>query len=526
MAHTTLFNSLLSAFRISAFLNQNKNISIDEFIEKEKNAPQRELWKKEHSRRTFLKAAAFTAGGLLLPANAVLAKNKLAPRVVVVGAGISGLNAAYKLRKAGIYAKVFEASKRPGGRILTIKNMIFDGSTTEFGAEFIDTGHHEMHGLIKEFNLETIDVLKPGERDLKEVYYFNGMHYTYKDLIKAAIPYIDRFNKDFSFYRQDNLEMIKKFDDLSIAEYLNQVGVSGWFYDLLDAAYATDFGADIEQQSAVNFIDFASVDMKSKEFALYGESDERYKIKGGNQRIPDELFNRVKEQVRFEHVLEAISPAGSGYRLTFQKQNGAVMEVNADYVILAIPISILKEITFKVELPPLKKKAIKEIPMGQNTKFFIGLKSKPWRDQGYNGNFYTDQSCQSGWEHTRLQKGLEAGFTVFLAGSKSINAVKTPEQTNKYLADVNNIFPDSLSNGKRNYSNWRENPYIKGSYSVYLKGQTRALVPELRKPVGNIYFAGEQTSSENNGYMNGGAETGRLSAEAVIKKIKNYSYNK
>ncbi len=513
MAHSELLSKLRSAIKTAIFLNNNKDISIEE-LAKIKN-------QKRLSRRTFLKSSLVT-GGLLLPSRYVFAKDRLSPKVVIVGAGISGLNAAYKLKKAGIYAKVFEASKRTGGRILTVKNMIAEGSTTEFGAEFIDSGHSEMHGLVKEFGFDLVDVQRPGERDYKDTYFFGGKIHSEKEFIEEIKPFADQLNTDFTYYANQNMEMLKKFDKLSIAEYLKKVGISGWVYDLLDAAYCTDFGADIDEQSAINFIDFALIKQPEKELIMFGESDERFKIKGGNQMIVDQLYHRVREQVKLEHILESVTSNGSGYKLGFQMPNGSVSEVNADYLILAIPLSILKEIKFKVDLPPGKKKAIHEIPMGKNDKFFVGFKDKPWREKGLNGNFYTDESFQCGWDHTRLQKAKEAGYTFFLGGRRVTQAKLTAEQTLKYVNELNKAYPEvkDLYTGKRNYSNWCGNKYIKGSFSVFLKGQKMGLAQELKKPVGNIFFAGEQASMEDNGYMNGGAETGRTSAEAIIKRIK------
>jgi monoamine oxidase len=513
MARSELLSKIQSALRAAIFLNKNEHISYEEYTEIRKQ--------KTASRRTFLKTSAVAAGGLLLPSGFVYAREKLAPKVVVVGAGISGLNAAYKLKKAGIPSQVFEATKRAGGRIRTVKNFVSPGSTTEFGAEFIDSGHADMHALVKEFGFDLVDVLRPGERDYRDTFNFGGRFYSEKEMIEAMKPFAGELNRDFGYAETGNMEKLNHLDKLSIAEYLRMVGINGWLYTLLDAAYCTDFGDDIDRQSAINFIDFAKYS-KNKEFMLFGESDERFKIKGGNQRIVDELHHRVNEQVHLEKVLEAVTSNGSGYRLSFQNPNGSVSEVQADYLIMAIPLSILKQIAFKVDLTPGKVKAIKEIPMGKNDKFFAVFKDKPWRKMKLNGNLYTDEFWQCSWDHTRSQKIDNAGYTFFLGGSRTTMVKKTAEQTQSLVDGLDKIYHGVKAGytGKRNYSHWCDSPYTKGSYSVFLKGQALGLAEELRKPERNIFFAGEQTSAEDNGYMNGGAETGRAAAEAVVKRIK------
>jgi monoamine oxidase len=514
MTHSKSLSNIRLAIKSAIYLNKHKNISFEELSELKKQ--------KTSSRRDFLKTSLVVAGGLVLPVNQAFARNKLTPKVVVVGAGISGLNAAYKLKKAGIKADIYEASKRAGGRILSVKNLIFKDSVTEFGAEFIDSGHTEMHKLVKEFNFELIDVQKLGERDYKDTYFFGNKIYKEEDLVKEIIPFADKLSQDFKYYENEDFEMLKKFDTLSIAEYLKKIGISGWLYDMLDVAYCTDFGADITEQSAINFIDFAEFKDNNEDFLLFGESDERFKVKGGNQKIVDELHNRVKEQVKFEQELEAISDSGASYKLSFRSSNGSVSQVKADYIVLAIPISSLKNIAFKVEFNPYKKKAIKEIPMGKNNKFFASFKDKPWRTKKLNGNLYTDEFFQCSWEHTRLQESSLAGYTFFLGGSRTTMAKYTPEQTESFVQDLDKVYKGAkdLYLEPKGYTDWCNNPYFKGSFSVFLKGQALDLADELRKPVGNIFFAGEQTSAEDNGYMNGGAETGKISAEAIIKRIK------
>ncbi len=514
MAHTFLFDKLRSAIKTAVYLNQNKNISTDELISNRKSG--------EFSRRTFLKTSAIATGGLLLPASQVFAKTKIAPRVVVVGAGISGLNAAYKLKKSGINAQVFEASKRTGGRILTIKNLLGEGLTTEFGAEFIDSNHSDMHSLVKELGLGLVDVRIPSEDKYVDIFYFNGKNYYEKDIVEAALPFMNQLKKDFNAYYQGNIEFMKKLDSMSLSDYLKKVGITGWLYELIDSAFVIDFGGDLDKLSAMDFIDFAGIDSKKNEFKMYGESDERFKVIGGNQRLVDELAHRVKEHIKTEHILEAISANGNGYKLTFQKPNHSVIDVQADYLILTIPISMLREVKFNVEMTPLKKKAIKEIYMGKNTKFVAGFKSRLWREQGSNGNIYTDESCQCGWDNSRLQNGETGGYTFFLGGSKSEFAVKTLAQTKKYINQLSKIYPgvNADFNGKHGYTSWNENPFMKGSFSCYLKGQRYEMAEELRKPVGNIFFAGEQTSAVFNAFMNGGAETGRLGAEFVMARVK------
>src|SRR5688572_18604966 len=90
-----------------------------------------------------------------------------APRIAIVGAGVAGLNTAYKLKQAGLTATIYEGASRTGGRMFTARDLLADGLTTELGGEFLDTNHEEMFRLMTEFGLERLDTRAPAAEALK-----------------------------------------------------------------------------------------------------------------------------------------------------------------------------------------------------------------------------------------------------------------------------------------------------------------------------------------------------------------------
>src|SRR4026207_1982397 len=176
------------------------------------------------------------------------------------------------------------------------------------------------------------------------------------------------------------------------------IGVAGGVRELVDGAYVTEYGLDSAEQSALNFVFLiGSGDLEDDEaFTLLGESDERYKVRGGNQRVVDELAKRVQPQIQMLHRLEAIRSKGSGYTLTLQHEGRAVDE-DADLVIVTIPFSMLRDVKIDVDLPAVKRKAIAELGYGANAKVMVGFKSRPWERRGYAGNIYSDETFQLAW---------------------------------------------------------------------------------------------------------------------------------
>src|SRR3954451_14635806 len=118
------------------------------------------------TRRDFLRGAgalgaAGLAGGVLGAPVARAAQGGANPRVVIVGAGLAGLTAAYRLRQAGIDAQVHEASDRLGGRCWTIRGVFAEGQIAEHGGELIDTGHLEVKQLAQELGLNLDNLVSP-----------------------------------------------------------------------------------------------------------------------------------------------------------------------------------------------------------------------------------------------------------------------------------------------------------------------------------------------------------------------------
>ncbi len=356
MSRSPLFHSLRRAFCVAAVASR----------ERPGLPPVDELFELALTRRRFLGASAVTAAAIAAgcgrsdtppPATAttpLLPPGAQAPRIAIVGAGMAGLNAAYKLKQAGLTATIFEGANRTGGRMFTATNLLADGLTTELGGEFIDSNHEEMLNLMKEFGLERLDTRAPEAASLKpETYFVNGRHYTQEQAARAFVPMAKKILVDYDALGDVVDHKTEgggtKIDRMSIAQYLDGIGLTGWMRELIDVAYVTEYGLDAAEQSALNFVFLiGSGDLEDEEaFTLLGESDERYKVRGGNQRVVDELAKRVQPQIRTLHRLEAVRSRGTGFTLTFQTEGKSVDE-QADVVILTVPFSILRDVKMDV----------------------------------------------------------------------------------------------------------------------------------------------------------------------------------
>jgi monoamine oxidase len=499
-----------------------------------------ELIEMTYSRRRFLRDSAIVTAAAALgvscsretpPAGGTQAgtpgpgSKPGAPRIAIVGAGVAGLNAAYKLQKAGLTATIFEGANRTGGRMFTARDLLGDGLTTELGGEFIDSTHEEMLALMDEFGLQRLDTVQEDSKLKPETYFINGRHYTQAQAARAFVPLAKKILADY-----DSLGDVvnyqtegggSTFDRMTMTQYFDRIGATGWMRELFDSAYVTEYGLDAGEQSALNFLFLiGSGELEDPETCdLLGESDERYKVRGGNQQIVDQLAQRVQPQIKLLHRLEAIRSRGRGFTLTFQT-GGSPVDHEADIVLMTIPFSILRDVKVDVDLPELKRRAIRDLAYGANAKVLVGFRSRPWEKQGYAGNTYSDEMFQLAWANSYLQAGAAGGLTLYSGGRLAHEAGQGTQEAiaEQLMRGIERAYPGTTRerNGKVSRFHWPAHPWSKGSYSCYRPGQWTTIAGSEGLPVGNLFFAGEHCSYDFQGYMNGAAQSGADAAKAIM----------
>jgi monoamine oxidase len=526
---TSLLTAIKKAVQLARIQSENPQRDLDFLLEKNHNLDRRKFLKDT----TLLSISALTYP--VFSQNTVEERNpdffgngvlslKNLPKIAIVGGGLAGLSAGYYLQKKGIKATIYEADKRIGGRIKSAKIFGNETLTTEIGAEFIDTQHTDMIQLAKDLNLwnNKIDVTED-TFGTKETFFIKGQHYSMEDLAKELTQVVKKIKSD-SEQTGDIYETnhAKSLDNQTFSAYLDKLPLSQWVKDLLTAAFLGEQGLDPEMMSALNLID--TLDMEGNTVELFGDSDERYKIIGGNQQIPEGLANILGEQILKEHRLIALKEkADNTLQLTFDNR-GKTIEETYDIVILALPLTILRGIEWAMDLPPITAKIIKELTYGANTKYVMEFNERTWRKANYQGYFF-NEFIHNGWDSTHLQtdnKGVGT-FTVFLGGEIAKQATKGNENNLRdlYLPVLEKAFQGSTDafTGKVELANWSENPFVKASYSSRSVGQFSQFTHKIGLPVRNVYFAGEHCSHDHWGFMNGAAETGRLAAEKIVEKV-------
>ena len=486
------------------------------------------------TRTRFVKEAGVAALGLTaLGRFAAPARGAGAPRIVVVGAGLAGLNAAYSLRNAGYAAEIHEASDRIGGRCWTLRGAFADGQIAEHGGELIDQSHTYIRQLAQSLGLKLDNLLTAEQNGTELLGWFDGAPYHYEEMtadIKAAWQKIHKDVSAASYPTtfETSTERGRELDNMSIVGWIEETfegGMDSRVGKLLDVAYNIEYGAESSEQSALNLLYLLGYSGQGQ-FRVFGPSNEKYHVVGGNDQITDRLAAALAGQITTGSELVAVRRnAGGTFTLTFAQGSGT-KTVTADKVVLALPFSILRSSVdiSRAGFEPLKLTAIREQGMGTNSKLHVQFTSRFWRDQGANGDTFSDRGYQNTWEVTRGQAG-KSGILVDYTGGKigaSFGSGTPASRAKQFLEQVEPVLPGATKawNGRAEIDYWTGYRWTKGSYAYWKVGQYQRFAGIEGRRQGNCLFAGEHTSVDFQGYLNGAVETGQRAAAEILADFK------
>ncbi len=513
------------------------DFEVSEITGKPVNTIQAERLCQQPGRRDFLKTAGAAAAAVAL-ANSGRVLAASAPRIAIVGGGIAGLNAALTLQDAGFASTIYEASGRIGGRMHSDTTSWANGQVSEHCGELIDTTHKTILGLAKRFHIDVVDLSSAQPPQSTETYYFFSRYYTRDQANADFNPVWMAIKKDLNAAGFPTL--YNNFTSAGAA--LDNLTVHGWIESrvpgghaspmgqLLDIAYASEYGADTVFQSSLNLVYLLGYQSAPGNFRIFGRSDERYHLAGGNEQLPRAIAAALPpNSIQTGTSLTSIAKNNDGtYTLGFRKGKSNV-NVTADRVILALPFSILRGLDYSgAGFNQVKGKAIQLIGYGTNSKLHLQFNKKLWNEPGPwglgDGGSFSDTGYQTTWDVTRAQPG-NTGILVNYTGG-STGASFTENNVNDYaknfLKQIEPVFPGIAHqwNGRATLDTPWKNPYLLGSYSYWKVGQFTLFAGAERERSGNCHFAGEHCSLEFQGFMQGGAQEGERAAQEILSDYK------
>lgn len=482
-------------------------------------------------RRDFLKHGALAAAAAL-PGRGALAltggeteRRGKPQKVIVVGAGLAGLSAAYELTQAGHDVTVLEARGRPGGRVQTLREPFSDGLYAEAGAMNVFDTHDQTLKYLKLFGL-TLDPV--AQSTLSSVVYIKGRRIEAKPGQAVEYPlalrpdekalgrrgmwdkYVVPVSKEVGDYDAPGWPhaSLRRYDQMTFFDFLRGRGASPDAAALLGLGALGAFGDGVRSVSALVML---------REVAHRSKVKQNSVIRGGSDLLPRAFAAKLTERIRYGAAVVGIEQDGSGVRVAYM-QGGVRTGLAADRLVCAVPFSLLRLIHVSPQFSAGKRQAIEQLPYTSVARTYLQTRRKFWLDEGLSGSATTDLSNMLLFDGAPNQPGARGILASYVSGpeARRLTAMREGERVSSALGLVEKVHPrvrQSFEVGATKC--WDEDEWARGGYAWYKPGQMSSLLPHVARAEGRIHFAGEHTSSLF-GWMQGALESGNRAAREVI----------
>lgn len=442
-------------------------------------------------------------------------------QVAVIGGGLAGLVAARELAKQQATVHVIEARTRLGGRVWTLRDDSFSTDPIELGGEFIDDSHEEIRSLARNLGLQLTRVIPGGFGLALEVNGKLRLHPSQQKIWRA-----------FKRALQDEAEAFEAADcnwnstiaaglaRLSLDELLRARRASR---DLIAMAAAMRgfFAADSDALSALVGIELAMEETDPGHVPIS-------RVKGGNDLLVNGLARTRNVMFSMQRTVKRIQQTDTEVRITVTEPHGELETVRADYAIVTVPPVILRSWAFSPPLPPEQRRAMETLSHGFATKAHLRFDKRWWRKRGWPRAWGTNLSIGAVWEATESARG-PAVLTLLAGGraSEELEAIIEEEGPDGVAARLNWLGTPEPVREFRSMT-WERDPRSKGGYAFFGKSFEPALRDQLARAAGRVLFAGEHTSREYQGFMNGAVNSGlRVAKElAFVDRLNRVSPRK
>ncbi|MDX2183271.1 MAG: NAD(P)/FAD-dependent oxidoreductase [Gemmatimonadaceae bacterium] len=483
--------------------------------------------------------------------------------VLVLGAGMAGLTAAYQLVQAGHDVTVLEAREVPGGRVRTLRDPFADGMHAEEGAMFLN-GHHTLtmgyialagltmvriprsgspFAYIRGHRLANVDntstrwpvELRADERGI-------GLGGLWKKYIIPVVQRNLRHTRDKRFPPPG----LRRYDEMTAAEFLRSRGASSGAVEIFGVGYLNLTGNGLHCISALTMLrDLTAIlpglpplpggfsvgryriDPFAKGFHVQGEPtpltlaqirEDEFTILGGNDRLPHALANSpvLERRVIYGAEVVRLAPGAAGVRVTAETSRGR-RNWDAEAVICTIPFSVLRQIPIDLPLPNDVRQVIEQLLYTSVVRQYVQTTARPWNRVNRSGVGIADTPVMYVNDQSITQAGTRGVLESYSTGphARAWAVMREPERRRALAAGLDQLYPRvSRMITAHAMIDWDADPYARGGYCSFEPGMIGHQMRVMQRPAGRLYFAGDHTSSLP-GWIQGAIESGHAAAAAV-----------
>ena len=475
------------------------------------------------NRRDFLLQSAALAGLAALP-RARAAATETAD-VIVIGAGLAGLQAALDLEQAGCKVLVLEGRDRVGGKVYTFSNV---QGTPEAGGNIAYGDYRRFMALADRLGVTLDDQVARLARHVKYVLVLNGkpvapddwhdspanpfppalrdmMPWQYVPLVMSQEnPLHERYE---DWYAPSNAGL-----DVPMHQFLQAQGATE---EMIRLAYDTipTYGTNSKDISALMMAYVSAFTMRQK-----NTKPVMLQAAGGNQRLPEAMAVKLKQGVRFHQTVKAIETSASGVQV---RASGGT-RYTAKAVVCALPFATLRQVDLEPALTGEQARAVRTLPHRQIHQTALQVSSKFWEADGLEPSMWTNShigrvsAIYHGADSDEVSSLLVSAFGP---GAAYLDRLGKEAAARYVVAEIEKMRP--AAKGTLTVSaqqSWTRDPFSGGAWAFFNPGTVTRFLPAMFQPHGRMHFCGEQTAVASRG-MEGALESGERAAREVIAQL-------
>lgn len=445
-------------------------------------------------------------------------------RVLVIGAGMAGLCAAYELQRAGHAVTLLEAQTRLGGRIYTLREPFSPGLYGEAGAMRIPQSHRLTLAYVEKFGLRTY----PFTLSNPQAYcHIGGLRLR----MAEALAHPERMGFDTSPAEQgQNAFQMWEAALAPLAKQVERDGAAGWeaitrshdqysvreFLETLgwSEGMIEMFGLLNNQESMMNS---SFLELLREELGRF--YSDLVQIEGGSDRLPYAFLPALQGSLRLGARVVALDQTPEEVIVHYQTPAGR-FQARADYAVLTLPFPVMRHIEVLKPFSRPKQRAIRQLHYDASAKIFLQCRRRFWEtDDGiYGGGSVTDLAVRNVFypEHGRATgRGVLLASYTWSEDAQRWGSLSPSERLAQAVENLAQFHPQIVDEVEGGASQmWHDDPNAGGAFALFDPGQQTLLHEAIIAPEGRYYFAGEHASLAH-AWIQGAIESGLIAANAI-----------
>jgi monoamine oxidase len=453
--------------------------------------------------------------------------------VAIVGAGFAGLAAAREIERRGKSAIVLEARDYVGGRALNAE--IGKGEVTERGATFVGPTQDHILRLAAKMKVALFETYNTGEN----LYISGGNRLRYSDTgptgtappdpvilpdLATVVTQLDEMSKTVPVDAPWTAARATEWDGQTLETWINNNSATPQFRALVPIATRPIFGAEPRELSLLYVLFYIAASGNEDNVGTFErnfntrDGAQMFRFAGGAQLVALRLAKKLERKVVLESPVRRIVHDRGGVTVHSDR-----VDVRAKHVIVAVPPVLTGKIDYEPGLPPEREALIDNLPQGTLTKVAAVYDRPFWRDDGLTGQVLYDQGPVNATFDDSPEDGSLGVVFGFVGGDqgRALAKLSRRERRGAVLANYAEFFgPEAETPRKFIESAWRGEKWSRGCpVAKYAPGVMLAHGDQLRAPVGRIHWAGTETSTYWNGYLDGAVRSGERAAAEVLDRL-------